>query len=779
MIFSETRMPGVSVASPNDADAWFTPQRFVAMLAILIGLTFLRVITGQETFFYRDFGVFGYPLAQYHRECFWRGEIPLWNPLNNCGLPFLAQWNTLTLYPFSLFYLLFPLSWSLGVFNLVHVFLAGLGMYFLARRWVKNDLAASVAGAAFAFNGLTWHSLMWPNDIAALGWMPWVVLTVEQAWRDGGRRVIIATLAAAMQMLTGAPEIIFLTWFILAVACVAQILQALRFSTSSASPMPGPWQAILRFAGVILLTTALCAAQLLPFIDLLAHSHRDTGFADSGWAMPVSGLANFLVPLFHTYATGHGVFVQYDQYWTASFYLGAGIIALAFAAIWRVRCKRLWSLATLAALSLIMALGPPGYLYSIARAALPQLGFMRYPIKFIVVAVFAIPLLAAYAVKWRLAASVGPRREDKTLPIIGAVLLAAMGVILLVAWKYPMVKDDWPMTWHNTLVRAVLLVLILGSVTAIPRVAVFRSQVLLRLLLVGLLWLDVFTHAPNPNPTVKRDVYATGSIRMDMKLPAPAQAGEPRVMETLSSINKVRFLSLPQPAPDYLSRRLALYDNCNLLDDIPKVDGFYSLYLRETDEVISMLYVYDARHVECKGLKDFLGIAHISAPDDGTNSPLEWVTRDTFLPLMTAGQKPVFADATNTLISLVATNFDPRESVYLPLEAKPFVAATNRTMAKIASTQLSAQKLTAQVDSPAPALVVVAQAFYHPWRAYVDGKSARLWRANHGFQALEIPAGHHEVKLVYEDRAFYWGALISVAALLGCGLFWFWHRPRT
>src|SRR5437879_4915073 len=186
-----------------------------------------------------------------------------------------------------------------------------------------------------------------------------------------------------------------------------------------------------------------------------------------------------------------------------------------------------------------------------------------------------------------------------------------------------MVKDDWPATWHNAAGRAVFLVLILGNLALLPRTVTFRSQLLLRLFLLTLLWLDVYTHAPNPNPTVKRDVYASSSIRMDMKLPAPAQVGEPRAMETLSSINKVRFLSLPDPATDYLSRRLALYDNCNLLDDIPKVDGFYSLYLRETDEVVSMLYVYDARHVECKGLKDFLGIAHISAPDDGTGSPVD------------------------------------------------------------------------------------------------------------------------------------------------------------
>ena len=121
---------------------------------------------------FRDYGLFGYPLAFYHRESFWRGEVPLWNPLNDCGIPFLAQWSTMVLYPGSLFYLLLPLSWSLGVFCLAHLFLAGLGMYFLAHRWTANRLAASVAGLAFAFNGFTLSSLMWPNCTASLGWMP-------------------------------------------------------------------------------------------------------------------------------------------------------------------------------------------------------------------------------------------------------------------------------------------------------------------------------------------------------------------------------------------------------------------------------------------------------------------------------------------------------------------------------------------------------------------------------------------------------------------------------
>src|SRR6266542_3382466 len=142
-----------SLMGKTKANEWFTIGRFGALLAILYFVSFPDVVLGKNTFFVRDFAVFGYPLAHYHRESFWRGEVPLWNPLNECGLPFLAQWNTMVLYPASLFYLLLPLSWSLGMFCLLHQFLAGLGMYCLAYRWTRDRLAASVAGVAFSFHG--------------------------------------------------------------------------------------------------------------------------------------------------------------------------------------------------------------------------------------------------------------------------------------------------------------------------------------------------------------------------------------------------------------------------------------------------------------------------------------------------------------------------------------------------------------------------------------------------------------------------------------------------
>ena len=266
--------PGVlSGRAEPESDGWFTPWRFCGVLGLLMLVCFPQVLAGLETFASRESGLFAYPVAFYHRGCFWRGEMPLWNPLNSCGIPFLAQWNTLTLYPPSLFYLLLPLPWSFDVFRLGHLFLGGVGMYFLANRWTGVRLGAAVAGVSFAFNGFTWCGLAYPHLIAALAWMPWLLLAVERAWQGGTRAVILAALVAAMQVLSGGAEVVLLTWLLLGVLWVAEF---------ASGQVPR-----LKLAGTTLavgiLTAGLTAAQMLPFLALLAQSDRYPRPARAPW----------------------------------------------------------------------------------------------------------------------------------------------------------------------------------------------------------------------------------------------------------------------------------------------------------------------------------------------------------------------------------------------------------------------------------------------------------------------------------------------------------------
>jgi uncharacterized membrane protein YfhO len=92
--------------------------------------------------------------------------------------------------------------------------------------------------------------------------------------------------------------------------------------------------------------------------------------------------------------------------------------------------------------------------------------------------------------------------------------------------------------------------------------------------------------------------------------------------------------------------------------------------------------------------------------------------------------------------------------------------------------QFKVQRADIEVEAAEPALVVVAQTYYHNWRAYVDGQPAHLLRANYAFQALQVPAGRHHVRLAYEDLAFQLGAAVSICMAVNCFICLRWLRKR-
>ena len=144
--------------------------------------------------------------------------------------------------------------------------------------------------------------------------------------------------------------------------------------------------------------------------------------------------------------------------------------------------------------------------------------------------------------------------------------------------------------------------------------------------------------------------------------------------------------------------------------------------------------------------------------------------------MATVGQRPEFLNREETLNALLEPGFNPKNVVYLPPAARAFISATNRTEAKILASKFSAHHATMTVEANQPSMLIVAQSFYHPWNAYVDGKAAQLWRANHAYQGLEVPAGQHEVTLAYNDPYFHLGALVSGTVLLSTIVAWFCKR---
>jgi hypothetical protein len=277
--------------------------------------------------------------------------------------------------------------------------------------------------------------------------------------------------------------------------------------------------------------------------------------------------------------------------------------------------------------------------------------------------------------------------------------------------------------------------------------------------LVLALSLDTFTHTPWQNPTVPSSVFQPGVIASKLS-PAPL-FGHGRVLMTQTSHDRIYNSMLPDGPSDYLGRRLGLLVNCNLLDNIPAVDGFFPLYLGASREIWSKAFFAG---ISPTPLLNFLGVSLISHP----TKFLEWQRRTNYLPLITIGQKPIFLADSNALTKLVSTNFNSKETVYLSEAARHLVTVTHCVRGKIIEPDFGAERIRFKTSSPEAALVVISQSYYHNWHAFVDGTPVPLLRANYGFQALQVPAGVHQVNLNYIDEKFRVGLALSLGTLLIC-----------
>ncbi|MCI0747117.1 MAG: YfhO family protein [Verrucomicrobia subdivision 3 bacterium] len=660
----------------------------------------------------------------------------------------------MTLYPFSLIYLLFPLPWSLGYFCLGHLFLGGMGMYCLARRWTQNDFAAAFAAVAFIFNGVTFSSLIWPNYTVALGWMPWIVLLSQSAWPEGGRKLVVAAVVGALQMMSGVPELILLTWLVVGAMWLAKNLQV---AASGRDWIRSGGRLVL----LVVLIAGLTAVQLMPFMDLLAMSQRGRDYATAKWAMPGWGWANLLLPLFHTFKSYQGPCFQHDQNFMSSYYPGAAILVLAAWAAWWVRTWRVRFLGGLTLLSLILALGDNGVLYTWLKGALPVMGFARFPIKFVLLAAFTIPLLGAFAV-----ANPGRPTDPrmKSLLIIGAAVLILMALLLWFAGKYPFPAQRWTDLWQNSVWRAAFLISILGSCIFVAARLQTRFSWIAPFAALGLVALDCLTHTARQNPTIPTQWFSANLWQQRNSVEWPGG----RVLITPEAERRLLVSRVQDPLHDFIGKRLALWSNLNMIDGIPKVNGSSTLQIREQFQFERSLYQTNQSSESLpENTLNFLGVSYIS----GSNT-VDWIKRSEALPLVTAGQRAIFDFGSNALKFILATNTNLRTEVCLPLELRGVVKATNAGVANVHEVKVKPQHVSFVVEAAGPAMVVIAQTWHPGWRAKVGGVAAPVWRANYTFQALEVPAGQHKVVLDYREPRLFCGSIISLATLLLSALLW-------
>ena len=83
-------------------------------------------------------------------------------------------------------------------------------------------------------------------------------------------------------------------------------------------------------------------------------------------------------------------------------------------------------------------------------------------------------------------------------------------------------------------------------------------------------------------------------------------------------------------------------------------------------------------------------------------------------------------------------------------------------------------------------LLFISEVYYPVgWKAFIDGKEAEIYRANHSFRAIVVPKGEHTIEFKYNSKGFEQGRMYStitnyiVVLMFGVGIFLEYRRKKS
>lgn len=164
-----------------------------------------------DGFAFRDAAHFYYPLFDWTNRQWAAGQVPLWNPQENSGLPVLADGTSSVFYPGKLVFAL-PLgyAWNFQFYTTLHVLLAAAAAFLLARRWQASPCAAGLAAVSYAFGGNVLFQYCNVVYLVGAAWLPLALaaadrMLVGRSWRGA----LLLGLVLALMVLGGDPQMAY------------------------------------------------------------------------------------------------------------------------------------------------------------------------------------------------------------------------------------------------------------------------------------------------------------------------------------------------------------------------------------------------------------------------------------------------------------------------------------------------------------------------------------------------------------------------------------------
>ena len=132
------------------------------------------------------------------------------------------------------------------------------------------------------------------------------------------------------------------------------------------------------------------------------------------------------------------------------------------------------------------------------------------------------------------------------------------------------------------------------------------------------------------------------------------------------------------------------------------------------------------------------------------------------------GEAKIVPQSEDVLETLASEEFDARGMVILEEPAPVLSAQSRATFERSTVTYRSMlpENVVLEVRTEGDGFLVLTDQYFPGWKAYIDGKPTKIYRANYLFRAVALPAGQHEIVFRYHPWNFRLGAAISITAIL-------------
>jgi hypothetical protein len=710
---------------------------------VLVLLFFSRFLTGDQIFAFKDLSRYFYPLRHLMVEQVKAGHLPLWNPYIFCGFPLLATLQVGFFYPLTLILYLLPFNLAFNYYIILHYFLAASFMFFLLRHYQLSRAASFLGGVIFAFSGYLLSVSNMNTSLSSVIWLPLVLLFFDRLIQSKGNlpNIIMLAILLALQFLGGEPTVIYVTVFFL-------LAYGLVFAKNKIKSLIG-----LGLSGIIAL--GLVAVQLIPFLELAGLSDRVVRTAYevvTFRSFPPRELITFIFPYFFGNPAQFGSYTETllgknIQDWLISPYLGILPLIFVFFSFKRKKARFfLWA----ALVSLLLAFGKYTPLYRIIYL-IPGIAMIRYPVKFLFLVTFCLTILSAFGFE-ELQAYYDVQKQ-KFKKIFFAILpLSLVSLItFMLGYSFRVQIYNFLLKRYPTNVPEYFFKL-LARIIEFNLLSFFNITLYL-LVFAALLWLGY-------KNKIKKSVFLGLMVLL--------------VLADLFS----NGYSITTPAKAWVFEKAP-----KSYEILMEEKGIYRfLYTPELEEENRLIYGenYDEALFEAKSnftanwhipyyLYDFYGYASIKPAGFrsyyNSNFRKDKI-RNNIKELSLFNVKYIAAAEKLNIpqFRLLRRRRKYGLAVYL-YENKRVKPRAYMESGKAKIISYAPTEIIVSTNSWKEDFLFLSDSFYPGWRVFVDGKEAKILRANEFFRSVKLGPGKHNVRFIYDPISLKAGFFISLGTI--------------